>query len=350
MSAGGSTELAAVADVVRRVPGWHDADPVITALDGGITNRNYRVEIDGGVFVVRLPGERTELLGIDRAGEAVPLDGGITNRNYRARLGGRDYVIRVPGKDTGLLGIDRGGERVANETAAGLGIAPPVAACLDEPQCIVTEFVGGTPATTEALLEPGVLERVTACIRRLHDAGPIAATFPIFRVVEWHARDAAANGVDPPAVYDELHEAALAIEAAFDPRSLESTLCHNDLLPANVLLAADRLWIIDYEYAGMNHAVFDLANLSVNCDFDDEADHRLLTAYDGDVSTQRLAQLALMKVMSEMREGMWAVVQQAISTLTHVDFGEYAATRLGHCRELCADSRFTTWLEQARHR
>ena len=76
----------------------------------------------------------------------------------------------------------------------------------------------------------------------------------------------------------------------------------------------------------MNHAVFDLANLSVNCDFDEAADHRLLTAYDGDVSVQRLAQLALMKVMSEMREGMWAVVQQAISTLTHVDFVEYAAT------------------------
>ena len=190
---------------------------------------------------------------------------------------------------------------------------------------------------------------MTAFIRRLHASGPIAATFPIFRVVEWHARDAAANGVDPPAVYDELHEASRAIEAVFDPRSLESTMCHNDLLPANVLLAADRLWIIDYEYAGMNHAVFDLANLSVNCEFDDEADHRLLAAYDGDVSAQRLAQLALMKVMSEMREGMWAVVQQAISTLTHVDFAEYAATRLEHCRELCADPRFTTWLEQARH-
>ena len=309
MTGDASTELSEVADIVRRVPGWHDADPVIAALDGGITNRNYRVEIDGAVYVVRLPGERTELLGIDRAGEAA-----------------------------------------ASSLAADLGIAPQIRAELPGIGTLVTEFVGGTPATTEALLAPGVLERVTAFIRRLHGSGPIAATFPIFRIVEWHARDAAANGVDPPAVYDELHEAARAIEAGFDPRALEATLCHNDLLPANVLVAADRLWIIDYEYAGMNHAVFDLANLSVNCDFDDEADHRLLAAYDGDVSARRLAQLALMKVMSEMREGMWAVVQQAISTLTNVDFGEYAATRLEHCRELCADPRFTTWLEHARHR
>jgi thiamine kinase-like enzyme len=208
--------------------------------------------------------------------------------------------------------------------------------------------VSGTPATTAALLASGVLEGVAAFIRRLHGSAPIAATFPIFRVVEQHARDAAANGVDPPTAYGELHEAAAAIEAVFDPRSLDSTLCHNDLLPANVLLADDRLWIIDYEYAGMNHALFDLANLSVNCDLGEAADHRLLTAYDGDVSTRRLAQLALMKVMSEMREGLWAVVQQAISTLTHVDFREYAAMRLEHCRELCADERFGTWLEQAR--
>jgi thiamine kinase-like enzyme len=308
MSDATSTELAAVADIVRRVPGWHDADPVIAALSGGITNRNYRVEIDGAAFVVRLPGERTELLGIDRAGEAA-----------------------------------------ASSLAADLGVAPQIRAELPGVGTLVTEFVGGTPATTAALLEPGVLERVTGFIRRLHASGPIAASFPIFRVVEWHARDAAANSVDPPAVYDELHEAARAIEAVFDPRSLESTMCHNDLLPANVLLGTDRLWIIDYEYAGMNHAVFDLANLSVNCEFDEAADRRLLTAYDGDVSVQRLAQLALMKVMSEMREGMWAVVQQAISTLTHVDFVEYAGIRLEHCRELCADTRFATWLEQAHH-
>ena len=205
---------------------------------------------------------------------------------------------------------------------------PQIRAELPGVGTLVTEFVGGTPATTEALLEPGVLERVTEFIRRLHASGPIAASFPIFRVVEWHARDAAANGVDPPAVYDELREAARAIEAVFDPRSLESTLCHNDLLPANVLLAADRLWIIDYEYAGMNHARVrsrqPVGQLRLRRGGRPPTAGRVRRRCLG----ERLAQLALMKVMSEMREGMWAVVQQAISTLTHVDFVEYAATRL----------------------
>ena len=58
------------------------------------------------------------------------------------------------------------------------------------------------------------------------------------------------------------------IEQALPTGEVE-VLCHNDLLPANVLLAADRHWLIDFEYAGMNVALFDLANLSVNCAFDE---------------------------------------------------------------------------------
>jgi hypothetical protein len=97
----------------------------------------------------------------------------------------------------------------------------------------------------------------------------------------------------------------------------------------------------------MNDALFDLANLSVNCAFDAAADVRLLDAYDGDVSPQRLARLGLMKVISELREGMWAVVQQAISTLDDVDFAAYARDHLEHCAELAATPAFAGWLRDS---
>src|SRR3974377_325701 len=76
-------------------------------------------------------------------GEALPLEGGITNRNYRVRFDGADYVVRLPGKDTALLGIDRRSERIASEAAAGLGIAPPAAAALGD--CLVTRFIDCRP-------------------------------------------------------------------------------------------------------------------------------------------------------------------------------------------------------------
>ena len=136
------------------------------------------------------------------------------------------------------------------------------------------------PATSERLLAPGVLEAVSASIRCLHRSEPTCARFPIFRVIERHARDAANAGAAVPAIYDELHAVARRIERALpEDRPVP---CHNDLLPANVLLGADRHWLIDFEYAGMNDALFDLANLSVNWASTKPPTVRLLDAYDGD--------------------------------------------------------------------
>lgn len=59
-----------VEELVRSVPGWADAELTITPITTGMTNRNFRVDVAGASYVVRIPGERTALLGIDRAGEA----------------------------------------------------------------------------------------------------------------------------------------------------------------------------------------------------------------------------------------------------------------------------------------
>lgn len=286
-----------VHELVRRVPGWALATPTITPIETGLTNRNFRVDVDGRSWVVRIPGERTELLGIDRAGEAE-----------------------------------------AARRAAELGIAPSVRGELPGVGTLVTEFVEAQAADAASLAAPGVLEAVVGQLRRFHGGPPLRARFPIFRVVEWHARDAAAHGLDVPPTWAELHDVARRIETGLPVADLEATPCHNDLLPANVLLGADRTWLIDWEYAGMGHAGFDLANLAVNCAFDEATDERLLAAYDGPVNDRRRATHTLMKFMSELREGMWAVVQQAISTLDHVDFESYATERLDHAAELAASS------------
>ena len=166
-------------------------------------------------------------------------------------------------------------------------------------------------------------------------------------MVEWHERDASSRGVRPPEIYAELHARSAAIEAAFSVAPTPAVPCHNDLLPANVLFDEGRVWLLDFEYAGMNDALFDLGNLAVNSTLDADAQERLLSSYFGGVTPARWARLQLMMIMSEFREGMWAAVQQAISTLTHVDFVAYANQRLGNCARLCATPEFGRWLTDA---
>src|SRR4051794_14635321 len=104
-------------------------------------------------------GRLAPLLGAP-AGEPAPLDGGITNRNYRATLRGRDYRNPLPRQETELLSIDRDSELIANERAAALGIAPPVAAVLDDPPLSVTRFVEGREMTGPELREAPLLSAV----------------------------------------------------------------------------------------------------------------------------------------------------------------------------------------------
>lgn len=190
---------------------------------------------------------------LDLTGEPVALEGGITNRNYR--WGG--YVIRVPGADTDVLGIDRAGEAAAARLAARLGIGPEVV--MDAP--LVTRFVEGA-----TLDEAGARERaadIRAAFGRLHSCGETLPTrFDPREVIESYAR------IVVPPQYEEAM--ARAVFDAYDP-----VPCHNDPLPANFIAAADgRLMIIDWEYAGMGDPRFDLASFAVRAGLDTEHEHQ----------------------------------------------------------------------------
>jgi thiamine kinase-like enzyme len=276
-----------------------------------------------------------------------PLEGGITNHNFLVHVDGDRYVVRLAGKDTELLGIDRDAERAAAEAAHTVGIGPEVVAFMPELGCLVTRFIEASAIPPDRMREPDMLDRVTGSLRAFHAGPPIPATFSAFRVVEVYRDEAAARDVAIPSVYHDLLERAHDIERAFDRDPLPARPCHNDLLNANFLLQGDRLYLVDYEYAGMGDLFFDLGNFSVNHGFGDEDDARLVSSYFGRPTPEATARLKLMKVMSDFREAMWGVVQQGISTLDF-DYVAYADKHIERCFRATGEPLYEEWLEQAR--
>src|SRR6476659_299543 len=279
--------------------------------------------------------------------EVVPLEGGITNRNFVVTRDDERFVLRVPGKDTGLLGIDRANEARAASLAADAGVGPPVVAFLPESGCFVARFVDGAHIPTGDLRRDDVLGSVVRSLRAFHACPPIPSSFNVFRVVETYAETAATRGVQPPPAYDEAHALAGRIEGAFAQNPSPLTTCHNDLLNANFLREGDHTWIVDYEYAGMGDPFFDLGNLSINNGLDDDAQALLLRTYFGEVRDVHRARLALMRIVSDLREAMWGVVQQAISTLDF-DYVDYASRHFRRLLVSADDARVDGWLEAAR--
>ena len=282
-------------------------------------------------------------------GEPVVLSGGITNRNVRATLGGRDLVLRICAKDAQALSIDRETEVDATRAAHAAGVGPEVVAWLPgDPCCLVTAFVPGTALTSAQVREPETLRALAGMLRRIH-AGPILATaFPTFTLAERYAASARERGGTVPAA-DQRLAVALSerIAAALTGPEHDPVPCHNDLLCANVLGDGEHLALVDWEYAGMNDRFFDLGNLAVNNELSEDDERLLLEAYFGEPATERrFAALRLMRLMSDVREAMWGVVQAAASTLDF-DFGRYAAEHFARLRVGATDARLEAWIDAA---
>jgi len=273
-------------------------------------------------------------------GEPVPLEGGITNRNFRVRFGAGDYVLRLPGKETSLLGIDRTAERIANQAAAQLGIAPAVAA--GDERSLVTQFVVCEPIDADRLrADPAPVARA---LRVFHDCRVTLPTrFWVPELLEDYAAIVAERGGELPRRYQSARDVAARIAAALP--LAEPVPCHNDLLPANLLSVPGGVMLVDWEYAGMGHPLFDLGNTAVNNEFDDPAEDRLLEAYHGaPPSVAQSAALKLMRIMSDAREAAWGVVQGVISELDF-DFRAYAEKHFDRLAAAAGDPRFEQWID-----
>ena len=269
---------------LQRVPETAGHELTLTALSGGITNRNYLITADG-----------------------------IPDR----------YVIRLAGNDTHLLGISREVEHAATVAAAGVGIGPEVAAFIRPEGYLVTRFIVGEPVSLEQVHQPATLRRVADSIRRIHGGPAIPGLFVPLRIVEAYMALAIERGVPRPAAWGDAHAVGRRIERALLDAPIELRPCHNDLLNANFIDDGERIRIVDWEYAGMGDPFFDLGNFSVNHGLAADEDAILLAAYEGEVRAYRLSRLALMRIVSDFREAMWGVLQQGISSLD-VDFVAYA--------------------------
>jgi thiamine kinase-like enzyme len=279
-------------------------------------------------------------------GKPVPLSGGITNHNFQVTLGGEQYVVRIHGTGTRLLGIDRDAERVASAGAAGLGIAPEVIAAFED--CLVTRFVDCQPLIPREVAEH--VEAVAWALRSFHDSPTrLPARFWVPDLLQEYADRVHELGVQTPDAYGRAATVAARIAAVL---ALERPRpCHNDLLTSNLIRARGGtgvteggVLIVDWEYSGMGHPYFDLGNLSVNNDFDEQTDERLLRAYHGAPATDtRRATLALMRILSDAREAAWGVVQAEISDLDF-DFGRYSRIHFERMDAAIEQPQLEEWL------
>ena len=251
------------------------------------------------------------------------LSGGITNKNYKVVADGEAYVLRIGGNETRYLGIDRKVEYGCTLAASRVGVAPEPVAFLEPEGYLVTRFISGPGIPADQIGTEANIRRVVASLKRYHALDHFPGAFSPFRVAEEYEKTARSFDVNLPEKMGWYLEKAHEIERAMYRAPFTPRPCHNDLLNANFIDDGTRIRILDWEYAGMGDLFFDLGNFAVQHEFTEEQDSILLYEYFSQTTPAHRARLNLMKIMSDLREAMWGVVQVGVSKL-EFDYVGYA--------------------------
>ncbi len=266
-----------------------------------------------------------------------PLSGGMTNLNFKVTDGADQYVVRF-GEDDPIHLISRRNEIASSRAAFDIGVSPELVH--HEAGILVARFIDGKVFDESDVRIDHNLERIVELLQRFHHELPkrfneVAVMFWVFQVLR-HYNNLLVQGESAHAArLPELASIGAELEAAVGP--VEIVFGHNDLLPANFIDDGDKIWLIDFDYAGFNSPLFDLSNLASNNELSDAQERTMLEQYFGSPPDQaKLSSYHAMKCASLLRETMWSMVSELYSRV-EMDFADYTQKNLARFETIYAE-------------
>ncbi|MGC5840621.1 phosphotransferase family protein [Mesorhizobium abyssinicae] len=282
------------------------------------------------------------------AGYQGPLErlGGLTNLVYRAG----DLCLRIPGKGTEEY-INRANEAVAAREAAKAGVSPEVLHADAGTGVLVSRYVAGaeTMSPEKFKTRAGSPARAGEAFRKLHSSGAVFPfRFELFAMIDDYLRVLSTKDVALPAGYHDVVREADSVRAALATHPIPIVACHCDPLCENFLDTGDRMWIVDWEYSGMNDPLWDLGDLSVEGKFDAAQDEELMLAYFGRApKPAERGRVVIYKAMCDLLWTLWGLIQLANNNPVD-DFRAYADGRFARCKALMETAEFSLHLAAIR--
>ena len=209
--------------------------------------------------------------------------GGLTNHTYKVTLeDGGEYVVRIPGEGTEEM-IVRGDEKISTALACRLGIDADMLYFGDDGSKVTKYIQNAVTMSPASLHEEKHIEQMAAIYRTLHTCGEdTGVPFEVFEMAAGYEKIIFENHVPMFEDYSEKKAEVMAIKNEIDKAiDIKKVPCHNDPLCENWVEGDGRMYLIDWEYAGMNDGMWDVADVSIEAVFDEAHDMKLLSAYLG---------------------------------------------------------------------
>ena len=268
--------------------------------------------------------------------------GGLTNLVFAVGQGREQFVLRLPGKGTEEY-IDRANEAQAAAEAARAAVSPEVLFANPATGVMVTRLIANAVTMSPDNFKSirGAPARAGEVFRRLHSSGAtFRFRFELFSMIDEYLKVLATKNIDLPPGYHDVVREAETVRSALAAHPLPLTACHCDPLCENFLDTGDRMWLVDWEYSGMNDPMWDLGDLSVEGQFTPQQDVEMITAYFGGEPPPRdRGRIVIYKAMCDLLWTLWGLIQHAQGNPVD-DFWAYSVNRFERCKSLMATREF----------
>lgn len=287
-----------------------------------------------------------EWKGLDVTYEPVP--GGITNPNFKVTVDGKSFFVKIPGTGTEAF-IDRENCHIANEIAAEVGVGPKVYYYFTDTKVEVFEWLEGYRKMTwgDPYKNKEFFLKSIDAIRAFNDYKkkqlPLTQTAfdQTFQMMKM-AKEL--NSYLPPE-FERMEWLTHRIEEAILTGGIDYKPCHNDYWCNNIFWNEEKkdVKILDFEYASMNDECYDMGIYSAINFFTEEMDVAYIKRYYKGWNEEKFARLKLYKIIADIKWGMWAVVQDKISTI-NFDYIDWFCRKYARLWSYMNDPRLDYWL------
>jgi len=289
-------------------------------------------------------------LSIDRLIKLIPewndksikvdqINSGITNINFEITVGKKSFFLSMP--DSESLNIDYENKYYNNKICGELSISPKVTHFIKSEKLLVTEFIESKESSLVMFQSSEEIKQLVRNIKLLHNAKPFLRNFNMFTQISAF-QNTLKRDLLPKKLLKYVNEIGTLKQKLHLPND-QLVPCHNDLLAENIINKDNQILIVDFDYSGNNDACFELGNLSVEMEYDDEQINKLVEFYYGEINENIISRINLQGIVSDIGWSLWSYVQAKNSNL-NFDYSSHAMDRLERAINKIESKEYGLWI------
>ncbi len=258
--------------------------------------------------------------------------GGMSNKNFKVSLKGHNYVLRVPGNGSEGM-VERMNEEFNAYEASRLGINPPIRYFNHENGVKLADFIENAETLNAATIQRhDNMRKIASIYRTIHDSHiRLKNEFNIFQEIEKYDDLMKDAGVNMYEGWEIVRPRVMSLEHHLNLLGVDLKPCHNDALYENFIKAQDgTIYLIDWEYSGMNDPMADFAALFLEADFEKENEDYILGKYfNGEIPENAMEKILCYQILWDYLWAQWTVIKEAKGD----DFGTYGQDRFNRAKQ-----------------